>query len=192
MNGFPCLKEPVGTFQQLVDEIVKTKQVSHLRLGKLDHLSQLGFVMSDILLHETKPFEKTYCFKRGIVFGNSVSSLDTDLKYWESTRNIASPALFVYTLPNIVLAEISIKNNFKGESFFFISEKIDVKLLFNTINDFFSTGRLDICLGGWIDVLNGEYDAFVFLAEKEKPETDRELTVENLIKIYNTIPVWSS
>ena len=56
---------------------------------------------------------------------NADASLDTDIKYLATTKELPSPSVFVYTLPNIMIGEICIRNHFKGESFFFISENPD-------------------------------------------------------------------
>jgi hypothetical protein len=66
-------------------------------------------------------------YATGIVLSNSNASLDADIKYYDSVANIPSPALFVYTLPNIVIGEISIKHSFKGENAFFIFDSFDAR-----------------------------------------------------------------
>ena len=47
--------------------------------------------------------------KQDLVLSNANASLDVDLKYAKTMQTGASPALFVYTLPNIVIGEISIR-----------------------------------------------------------------------------------
>lgn len=192
LNGNPCLAEPAASLEQLITALQGQFKITHPRFGKMDRLSQLGFSIADILLQDTKLAEKHDPYKLGIVLSNSASSLDTDLKYWESVSGIPSPGLFVYTLPNIVLAEISIKNNFKGENYFFISERIDSHLLFCHISEMLANNRLQACIGGWVEVLNNEYKAFMFLAEQKEADALMEFTEENISIIYNTIPLWNS
>lgn len=191
LNGKPCLDNSVDSFKEMIDELVIKYKITHPRFGKMDRLSQLGFTIADLVLQGTGLTEIHEPFKLGIVLSNSSSSLDTDLKYWESTANIPSPSLFVYTLPNIVLAEICIKNNFKGENFFFVSEKPDFKLLYSTISEMLSN-RLDACLGGWVEVLGESYEAFIFLAEHGQDDPTHEFTEENIKNIYNTTPLWNN
>ena len=89
----------------------------------------------------------------GVVLANANSSLDTDIKYFETVKDIASPALFVYTLPNIVIGEICIRHNFKGENAFFIFEEFDAgfiqQYVSNLINNNIIAG-LYLRLGGII------------------------------------------
>ena len=86
---------------------------------KMDHLSKLGWLGTEYLL--SGAFNKAHYQPEeiGLVLSNANSSLDADIRYLESVKEMASPALFVYTLPNIVIGEISIRHNFKGENAFF-------------------------------------------------------------------------
>ena len=88
----------------------------------------------------------------GIVFANANASLDADLNYWESVKKIPSPALFVYTLPNIVIGEICIRNNFKGENAFFVQEKFDIPFTEFYVNNLLDKHDLNACICGWIDI----------------------------------------
>src|SRR6185437_1515409 len=90
---------------------------------KMDNLSKLGWLTTEILLKDE--IEIYLPEETGVVLSNADSSLDTDLKYFETVKDIPSPALFVYTLPNILIGEICIRNNFKGENAFFIADQFD-------------------------------------------------------------------
>ncbi len=190
--GKPCLSGATENMELLIESLLQKYKITHPRFGKMDRLSQLGFTLADMVLQNTKLSEKHNPYQLGIVLSNSASSLDTDKKYWESVSSIPSPGLFVYTLPNIVLAEISIKNNFKGENYFFVSEKPDCRLLFYHISEMLHNKRLDACLGGWVEVLNDQYNAFIFLVEKDQPNAIMEFTEENISTLYNTTPLWNS
>jgi hypothetical protein len=103
----------------------------------------------------------------GLSLANANASLDTDLKYYESVKGIPSPALFVYTLPNIMIGEICIRNNFKGESGFYISQKFDAGLMEQTVSYLLDNDILKACIAGWVDVLGEDYKAVLYLVEKE-------------------------
>ncbi|HRP33540.1 MAG TPA: hypothetical protein PKV73_16710, partial [Agriterribacter sp.] len=68
----------------------------------MDHLCKLGLLAVDCLLNNRKISDQYGAENVGLVFSNANSSLDADLHYFESVKNIPSPAQFVYTLPNIV------------------------------------------------------------------------------------------
>ena len=124
----------------------------------------------------------------GIVLSNASSSLDADIRYFDSVKDIASPALFVYTLPNIAIGEISIKHTFKGENAFFIFEKFDTDFIQQYVSILFGNGILQACICGWVEVAGDEYLAVLYLIEKEKNMVNSNtlmlFTTENLNKIY--------
>jgi len=191
-NGSPCLPTASDSLEEMVSALVAQYHIVHSRFGKMDRLSQLGFTIAELILQDRHLAQKHEPHMLGVVLNNSAASLDTDMKYWETTSNIPSPALFVYTLPNIVVAEICIKNNFKGENFFFVSEKMDTHLLFCHISEMLNSNRAAACLGGWVEVLNNSYNAFLFLVEKDQEKKAAKFTEENIINIYNTTPLWNS
>lgn len=163
--------------------------VKYPKFYKMDNLSKLGWLAAEILLKDNFDAIKYKPEEIGIVFQNASSSLDADLRYFESTKDIPSPALFVYTLPNIVIGEISIKHKFKGENGFFIFEKFDADFLANYVSDLFNSNILQACICGWVELMGEEYKAVLFLVEKESATiTDSSagiiLSMENFNKIY--------
>ena len=97
----------------------------------MDSLSKLAFLAGDILLNEELSIEEENNI--ALVFSNKASSLDTDRKHQESIQNqenyYPSPAVFVYTLPNICIGEISIKHKLYSENSFFIFDSFNAEHL---------------------------------------------------------------
>lgn len=141
-------------------------QLNYPKFYKMDLLSKLGWLTAEVLLMDS--FDKTNytAAEVGVVLSNANSSLDSDVKYMKSVADVASPSLFVYTLPNIMIAEISIRNNFKGEGAFLISQKFDSALLKNYVDSLINNNQINCCICGWVDVLDGDYKAALFLVEK--------------------------
>ena len=148
---------------------------------KMDNLSKLGWLATEVLLQDDFEAGKYTPESIGVVLANASSCLDTDRKYYDSTKDIASPALFVYTLPNIVIGEICIRHNFKGENAFFIFERFDADFMQQYVSNMINNDILQSCICGWVDVLGDEYKAVLFLVEKKGPVS---FTVENINKIY--------
>ncbi|HTI07827.1 MAG TPA: hypothetical protein VL832_04695 [Puia sp.] len=141
---------------------------SYPKFYKMDNLSKLGWLAAEVLLKDeihTRPYRPE---ETGLVLVNANSSLDTDLKYYETVKEIPSPALFVYTLPNIMIGEICIRNNFKGESAFFISPAFDAGFIERTVNDLLNNNILQACICGWVDLLEEDYTAVLYLVEKKE------------------------
>ena len=151
---------------------------------KMDNLSKLGWLTNEILLQDSFDKEKYSAEDVGIVLSNANSSLDNDIRYYETTKTIASPALFVYTLPNIVIGEISIRHNFKGENAFFIFEEFDAVFIEQYVSNLMNNDILQCCICGWVELLKDEYKAALFLIEKDKSTDSVNFTKENLTKIY--------
>jgi hypothetical protein len=135
---------------------------------KMDHLSKLGFAATEVLLqgwdasgHAPEEI--------AVVLSNANSSLDTDYRYNGTTKDIPSPSVFVYTLPNIVIGEICIRHRFKGENAFFLSPIFDPALLHRYVSLLFDQDIARVCIAGWVELLGDSYKAALFLIEKTPP-----------------------
>lgn len=143
---------------------------------KMDGLSRLGFIASEILLQqegektraeakESKARadvkEESHAFDRGIVLFNHSSSIASDRKYLASIANPAeyfpSPSVFVYTLPNIVTGEIAMRHGYHGETSFYILPHNDQKLMNEILNAAFLDPATQSILGGWLDYEDEEH-----------------------------------
>ncbi|NOU45979.1 MAG: hypothetical protein HOO86_02845 [Bacteroidales bacterium] len=164
---------PIDEFLQ---QIVTKFEVKHPRFGKMDRLSKLGYTCADILLQSLGNFKQHQPYEVSLVFANSSSSLDTDFRFQKTLESIASPALFVYTLPNIMLAEICIKNGFKGENLFLISDVPEANLFYEPINQLFIQQTTKACLAGWVEILGESYSCTIFTVEM--PEYKKEYQIE--------------
>ena len=96
--------------------------------------------------------------KIAVVLATSQGCIEVDKKYKETIATIPSPALFVYTLPNIMLGEICIRHGFKGEQACMISERFDSSELQFWVNDLLEKRGMEACLCGWIDITMNTQD----------------------------------
>jgi hypothetical protein len=151
---------------------------------KMDNLSKLGFLAVELLLSGRNLSEKYSPEETGIVLSNANASLDADVNYMASARNIPSPALFVYTLPNIVIGEISIRHHFKGENAFFVSEKFDEAFMHFYVTDLFSRTALKACICGWVECFRDDYKAVLWLVEQSAREGALPFTIDQIHKSY--------
>lgn len=150
---------------------------------KMDNLSKLGFLAAEILVREGN-LKRYAPHEVGVVLSNGTASLDTDLRFLQSTKNVSSPALFVYTLPNIVIGEICIRHKITGENTFFVTPEFDPELLALYTSSIFKHGHTQACIAGWIDVLDEQHDAFLYVTEKETPSQGIEQSTSILKKLY--------
>ena len=158
--------------------------IKYPKFYKMDNLSKLGWLAAELLLKENFAKENYKPEDVGIVLSNANASLDSDLKYLETIKDYPSPSLFVYTLPNIVIGEICIKNNFKGENAFFVFEQFDANFIKQYVSNLVINNILQACICGWVDVIGESYKAALFLIEKNSNANATDFTTENINNIY--------
>ena len=158
--------------------------LNYPKFYKMDNLCKLGWLASEILLKDTNK-DAYQAEEIGIVLANTNSSLDNDLNYFNSLKEFASPSLFVYTLPNIVIGEICIRNHFKGEHAFFIQENFDAAFIGQQVEYLLNNDVLKACICGWTDILDEDYKAVLFLVEKGKAGGSVLFSAQHLSRIFN-------
>ena len=77
-----------------------------------------------------------------------------------------SPSEFVYTLPNIVNGEISIRNEYCGETCFYILPEKDERRMNEILQTSFLDNKIDSILTGWIEYKSDkDFEAELFIIE---------------------------
>ena len=160
-------------------------QLNYPKFYKMDNLSKLGWLASEVLLNDSYRKDQYQPEEIGLVLANRNSSLDNDIKYFESAKEeMASPSLFVYTLPNIVIGEICIRNNFKGEHSFYILDSFDAGFIAGQVNYLLNNDILKACICGWVDVLGQDYKAALFLVERNPTDRSKPFSIKNINSIF--------
>ena len=187
-NGKAVFKNRDAGAEDLLLYVYQHFGIKYPKFYKMDNLSKLGWLAAEILLQDKFDAAKYQPEDVGLILANANSSLDTDVRYYETAKQIASPSLFVYTLPNIMTGEICIRHNFKGENAFFIFEKFDAGFIQEYVNNLLNNDTLQACICGWVELLENQYKTVLFLVEK-KSDADKAMpsdlfTTENILKIY--------
>ena len=159
----------------------KSLEIKYPKFFKMDNLSKISFLAAEIILKNITLENKNIA----IVFSNKAASLDTDRKFQDSISYVdnfyPSPAVFVYTLPNIGIGEISIRHQLKSENAFFVFENYNANFHQNYENALLQNNNSDAVLGAWVNVDGDNYDAFVYLVSENG---NVEHTKESLLKLY--------
>ena len=138
---------------------------------KMDLLGRLGFIASELLLETEGKKRFTGTDSRAVILFNRSSSLMTDRKYLGTIAEdnyYPSPALFVYTLPNITTGEIAIRNKYNGETSFYILPEKDWTVMGNVLNAALLDRKTASVISGWIDCTDENcFEADMFIAEKK-------------------------
>ncbi len=167
--------------------------MSYPKFFKMDNLCKLGMLAAELAIKNNSDFDKYDKSKTAIVLSNNASSIETDRNHIKSiadkSQYFPSPAVFVYTLPNIVIGEIGIKYKLTGENSFFISEKFDAEQMHQYVSILLEQSHTDAVISGWVNVDGNTYDAFVYCLEKSNFNQDKEgfyqtHTVEALEQLY--------
>lgn len=155
------------TENNFLTAIYRLCEFSYPKFFKMDNLSKAGFLASELLVDELdENFDRKDC---GVILFNRVSSLTTDKNFENTIKDsenfYPSPALFVYTLPNIVTGEICIRQKFYGESSFYVMEDFDTQRIVDIISD--SLQQNKYVMTGWIDETDEGVKALMFLVTRD-------------------------
>lgn len=186
VNGQVVFRATASESQDLalfLKRIYKEKTMEYPKFFKMDLLSKLAFIGVEMLLVPSHTDEPIY--DTALYLSNATSSLDTDIKHSASIVDAIayypSPAVFVYTLANICLAEISIRHRLQGENAFFMSPTYDADMMHNYATYALQTNRATKAVCGWVDYLEGEYQLVLYLVEKQGQVPH---TIENIKHLF--------
>jgi len=182
-NDAVVLERPAASLESFFADAYEHLQINYPKFYKMDNLSKAGVLATEVLLKGRSLKEEYSPSKIAVILSNASASLDTDLKYEASTNKIASPALFVYTLPNIVMGEICIRQRWKGENGFFIFDKFDPFFMASYVDDVLKAGA-DACLAGWVEILGEQHDVFLYLVENKSSNDTLPHSAAQLTELY--------
>ena len=169
LNGKSVFESEALSFFDFSKKAYQQFEMNYPKFFKMDNLSKLAFIGAELLLKNEIDSEKENNI--ALVLSNKSSSLDTDVKYQNSISNpeeyYPSPAVFVYTLPNICLGEISIRHQLKSENCFFIFEQFKPEFLNNYANVLMQTKKADKVLCGWVEYFEENYNGFLYLLDNK-------------------------
>ena len=132
--------------------------IDYPKFFKMDALSKLAFLGVEYLLEGFSSEEKEGL---ALVFANHSASLDTDLRHQETIQDpnnyYPSPAIFVYTLPNICLGEIAIRHDLRTEGSFFIFDQYPSEFFSQYSQYLLQAGKAKKVLCAWVELMAEDY-----------------------------------
>ena len=184
MDGEKLFEMKEVGFSEFIKNAYKFFSIDYPKFFKMDNLSKLAFLTSEIVLgKECQPDQENDI---AIVFANTSSSLDTDCKHQLSIQDrdqfFPSPAVFVYTLPNICVGEICIKHQLKSENAFFVFDEFPAEFLLNYSTQLIDSAKASKVLCGWVELYHENYKSFVYLVDKKGPIVHN---ASNINTLYN-------
>lgn len=156
---------------RLLTALYKERIGDYPRFYKMDSLSKLGFLATEILIKAENSSDCEHPTSRAIAFFNHKASLKTDIEYLETINDkdnfFPSPSLFVYTLPNIVTGEIAIRHHYLGETAFYILPERNWDRIYDIITCMFCDPQTSSIISGWIEYTDSnDFEANIFIANK--------------------------
>jgi len=159
LDGEPVAVEG-ATDKPLLTALYKTYVGDYPKFYKMDILSKLGFIATELLLKKegaTETFDES---RAVLLFGKTASKM-ADHSFEETIQPgenyFPSPADFVYTLPNIGLGEIAIRNGYHGETCYFALSERDERLMQQLVEQAFMDPVTTSALCGWLNADDNEH-----------------------------------
>ncbi|MBN4071454.1 3-oxoacyl-ACP synthase [Crocinitomix catalasitica] len=156
--------------------LYKKLELDYSKFYKMDRLSKLGFLAVELILKERSDLKNLSDEAIAMVFQSENGCLETDVNHQNDVnRETTSPAIFVYTLSNIVIGEISIKNKWHGESAFFIEKTDELKNLLNYSKSLILSGKAEVCFIARLEAFEDRLEADLVVIEDAKDGVDMSL-----------------
>lgn len=166
LNGQLICPSFAGSLDEFADKLYRDGQSGYSKFHKMDRLSKLGFLGAELLLAGRGVTNRYDPYEVGVILSNANASLDTDIRHQKQLETgFPSPAIFVYTLPNIVIGEICIRHGIQGENTFFIQPAFDPDAQVAYIGHLLKSQAISACIGGWVECLGEDYDCFLYFVE---------------------------
>ena len=166
LDGKTLFESDDDNFTSFIKSAAIHLEMNYPKFYKMDNLSKLAFLAAEVVLKNSSENNQNIA----IILSNKASSLDTDRKHQASISNInnyyPSPSVFVYTLPNICIGEISIRHQLHSENSFFIFPEFNANHLFLNANYLLKNNKAEKVLCGWVDFDGNSYEAFLYLASE--------------------------
>lgn len=181
IQGQEVFRSEAEDFSVYAKEVYQHLNLAYPKFFKMDNLSKLAVLGVEFLLNEADQGQDI-----AVVLANKSSSLDTDIKHQQSIADknayYPSPAIFVYTLANICLGEISIKHQLRSENAFFVAASFPVDLMLANANYLLQTNKASKVLCGWVEYYQETYKLVCYLVEKQGGIPHNKLEIQKIIK----------
>lgn len=170
-----------NTSSELALDLYQKSSISYSKFFKMDILSRVAFLSAELL----SPYEARDKESIATVISTASGCIEVDKKFEESRQTLASPALFVYTLPNIMLGEICIRQGFKGEQICTIEALANYNMMHFQVTDLTQHRGTSACLCGHVEATEqGISVQMLWVSQEQETEMALPFTLDNLQKIF--------
>lgn len=164
VNGVPFFEaDPSEPLADFLKAAYRELAVDYPKFHKMDGLCKATFLAAELIARVSGPYEQ----HMPLIFTNRSSSYLADSRHaadiFRTDNPVASPATFVYTLPNIAMGEISIRHRLQSENVFFIFDSYSPEFLVpyaNATLDSQHTAGSALC--GWTEITEDTCDLLLY------------------------------
>lgn len=138
----------------------------YMKFSKMDDYCKLGTTAVELLLSKTGGLSQYNPYEIALVVNTDTGCIESDLAHLDNItadEYNSSPAIFVYTLPNVVAGEICIKNKFKGEGVTIVGKTEDPKKI---IEEFCCDANTKAAIYLYVDKCGNKFTAEAILFER--------------------------
>jgi hypothetical protein len=188
LDGVAMPFERSGNTTDRLKGLYQSMQLEYPKFFKMDELCKLAFLGAEMLFQKN---ETTFSpSAQAVILANASSTLETDRKHQQSIADkdnfFPSPAIFVYTLPNITIGEISIRHQIKGENTFFVFPQYDLDFMCRYVDQVLTTTDTELVLTGWVEYSATGFECFLYLAGTQPAGLKIEHNPKNAEILYNS------
>jgi len=174
-----------GTGAALLAALYRSRVKDYPKFFKMDPLCRLGFLAAELLV-EGEPGRFTPREDRAVLLMSRTGPLSDDRQYQKTIADDAyfpSPALFVYTLANIVTGEIAIRNKYEGDTTAYELPAFSAEAIVETVRCAFEDRVTQSAVCGWAEAPDADrYEALLMLVDRSAGE-GAEFSAETIRKI---------
>ena len=138
--------------KDMLTQLYKQYVGDYPRYYKMDILSKVAFICSELLLQAEGTHDK-HKEDRAVILFNHSSAIVSDRAFLSTIAEefYPSPSVFVYTLPNIATGEIAIRNGYHGETSFYILPSKSAEIMNKIIDTSLCEKAMQSVITGWVD-----------------------------------------
>lgn len=171
-----------GSLSDFFRTAYRLLDIDYPKFHKMDPLCKAIFLATELMAQKSGPYQQD----TALVFSNYSSSHLSDDKHasaiFDKQQPSASPAVFVYTLPNIAMGEVSIRHRLHSENVFFIFDRYLPEFLVPYNEALLNQEKITGIISGWVEVGHEECDIFLYRIGKSDGTPH---TIEQLKTLYS-------
>jgi len=160
--------ESCGTdFKTYIKSEFASVSEPYMKFSKMDDYCKLGTTAVELLLNKVGGLSKYNPYEIALVVNTDTGCIESDLAHLDNItaeEYNSSPAIFVYTLPNVVAGEICIKNKFKGEGVTLVGKAENPKKI---VEEFCIDANTKIAIYLYVDKCGNKFTSEAILYKRQ-------------------------